>query len=178
MCVYIPLFSYYLPAFVIAIYLGCTFCFSVLYVCFNTIYCHNKPPVESLFLAIAQALRLWSGCADSKSIDYQRTSDPREYQIVRTHTKATTYVQDLAPPNCQWHPGCLIQTANKTKRQTQPSADRVTTSPSHAHQREHKHKSQPTWNTNHWTNLTRAETKRKKEVNIRAWEKEASNTLS
>ena len=137
-------FSYYLPDFVIAIYLGCTFCSSVLYVCFNTIYYHDKPPVESLFLARVQALRLWSGCGDSKSIDYQRTSDPREYEIVRTPTKATTCVHDLALPNCQWHPGCLIQTANKTKRQTQPSADRVTTSPGHAHQREHKHKSQPT----------------------------------
>ena len=32
--------------------------------------------------------------------------------------------------------------------------------------------------TNHWTNLRRAETKRKKEFNIEAWEKETSNTIS
>ena len=32
--------------------------------------------------------------------------------------------------------------------------------------------------TNHWTNLTRAETKRKKEFNLEAWEMETSNTIS
>ena len=31
--------------------------------------------------------------------------------------------------------------------------------------------------TNHWTNLRRAETKRKKEFNCEAWEKETSNTV-
>ena len=32
--------------------------------------------------------------------------------------------------------------------------------------------------TNHWTNLRRAETKRKKVFNLKAWEKETSNTIS
>ena len=32
--------------------------------------------------------------------------------------------------------------------------------------------------TNYWTNLRRAETKRKKEFNLEAWEKETSNTMS
>ena len=32
--------------------------------------------------------------------------------------------------------------------------------------------------TNHWTNLRRAETKRKKEFNLEAWEKGTSNTIS
>jgi len=32
--------------------------------------------------------------------------------------------------------------------------------------------------TNHWTELRRAETKRKKEFNIEVWEKETSNTIS
>ena len=36
-----------------------------------------------------QALSLWSGSTDSMTLDYQRTN-PREYQIVRTHTKETT----------------------------------------------------------------------------------------
>ena len=36
-----------------------------------------------------QALSLWSGSTDSKTLDYQRTN-PREYQRVRTHTKETT----------------------------------------------------------------------------------------
>ena len=31
--------------------------------------------------------------------------------------------------------------------------------------------------TNHWTNLQRAETERKKEFNLEAWEKETSNTI-
>jgi len=32
--------------------------------------------------------------------------------------------------------------------------------------------------TNHWTNLRKAETKRKKEFNLEAWGKETSNTIS
>ena len=36
-----------------------------------------------------QALSLWRGSTDSKSLDYQR-ANPKEYQIVRTHTKDTT----------------------------------------------------------------------------------------
>ena len=32
--------------------------------------------------------------------------------------------------------------------------------------------------TNHWTNLRRAETKRKKEFNLENWEKETLNTIS
>ena len=32
--------------------------------------------------------------------------------------------------------------------------------------------------TNQWTNLRRAETKRKKEFNLEAWEKDTSNTIS
>jgi len=33
-------------------------------------------------------------------------------------------------------------------------------------------------NTNHWTNLMRAETKRKKEFNLGAWEFETSYTIN
>ena len=40
-----------------------------------------------------QALSPWSGSTDSKTLDYQRTNT-REYQIVRTHTKETTWLQD------------------------------------------------------------------------------------
>ena len=47
-----------------------------------------------------QALSLWSGSTDSKTLDYQRTH-PRKYQMVRTHTKETTWIQDLASPNHQ-----------------------------------------------------------------------------
>jgi len=42
-----------------------------------------------------------------------------------------------------------------------------------------KHKSLTLYEayTNHWTNLRRTETKRKKEFNLEAWEKETSNTV-
>ena len=32
--------------------------------------------------------------------------------------------------------------------------------------------------TNHWTNLRRAETKRKKEFSLEAWEEETSNIIN
>ena len=47
-----------------------------------------------------QALSFWSGSSDSKTLHYQKTK-PREYQIVRTHTKETTWIQDPASPNHQ-----------------------------------------------------------------------------
>ena len=67
------------------------------------------------------------------------------------------------------------------KIQTQSSADRITTSFSLGHQRKNKqitqHKSQEA-HTNHWANLRRAETKRKKKFKLEAWKKETSNTIS
>ena len=36
-----------------------------------------------------QALSLWTGSTDSKTLDYQRTN-AREYHIVRTYTNETT----------------------------------------------------------------------------------------
>ena len=74
-------------------------------------------------------------------------------------------------------------TTNKTKIQTQSSADRITTSLSLAQQRKMNKQKLSTNRTlykvytNHWTNLRRAETKRKKEFNLEAWEK-ISNTIS
>ena len=48
-----------------------------------------------------QALSLWSGSTDLKNLDYQRTKR-KEYQIVRTHTKETTWIWDPASsPNHQ-----------------------------------------------------------------------------
>ena len=77
-------FNYYLPDFVTAICLGFIFGFSVLDICFNLTLCHNKSFVESLFLTRDQAMSLWSGSTDSKTLDYKRT-DPREYQTVNSH---------------------------------------------------------------------------------------------
>jgi len=82
--------------------------------------------------------------------------------------------------------------------QTQSSADRITTSISLAHQRKNKQTNQQQKTlstnltlykayTNHWTDFSRVETKRKKEFNLlpgknstmlEAWEKETSNTIS
>ena len=46
--------------------------------------------MESLFLARDQALRLQSRSTDPKTLDYQRTPNPREYHTVRAPTKETT----------------------------------------------------------------------------------------
>ena len=78
---------------------------------------------------------------------------------------------------------CLTQTTNKTKVQTQSSADRITISLSPVHQKKNKTRLSTDLTlyeayTNHWTNLRRAKTKRKKEFNLEAWEKETSNTIS
>ena len=100
MCIF-HYFNYYLPDFVTAICMGFIFDFSFLGICVNLTYCHNKPPVESLFLAKDQALSLWCGSTVSKTLDYQRTANPGEYQIVRTPTKETTCIQVLASTNQQ-----------------------------------------------------------------------------
>ena len=79
---------------------------------------------------------------------------------------------------------------NKTKIQTQSSTER--TSLSLAHQRKNKkilsrNLTLYEAHTNHWTNLRRAETKRKKEFKLlqgknstflEAWEKENSNRIT
>ena len=73
MCIF-HYFNYYLPDFVSAICLGFIFGFWFLGICFNLTECHNKPPVKSSFLTRDQALSLWSGSTDSKTLDYQRTN--------------------------------------------------------------------------------------------------------
>ena len=57
----------------------------------------KKKFVESSLLTRDQAVRLWSGTTDFKTLDYQRTN-LMEYQILRTHTKESTGIQDLAIP--------------------------------------------------------------------------------
>jgi len=60
--------------------------------------------VGSSSLARDEALRPCNGSADSKTLAYKRTPNPRKYQTVRTPTKATTCVQDLSLPTWQEHP--------------------------------------------------------------------------
>ena len=160
--------------------------FLVLHICFNLTYCHNKPLVECSFLTRDQALSLWNGSTDFKTLDYQRTN-PREYQMVRTHTKKTTWMQD-------WHHQTTSSTLcrmphlnNKQNKNTNPIIIRedyrlTQPCPSEGKQRnKQKLRTNLTLHeayTNHWTNLRRAETKRKKEFSVEALEKETSNTVS
>jgi len=105
---------------------------------------------------------------------------------VRTFTKEFLNTRTgLSQPPVAPYAGCLIITTNKTKTQTQSSADRTTPSPSLAHQRWggggnllqiSPHMKLTTY-TNHWTKLRRAEINRKIKSNLAAWEKEISNTI-
>ena len=116
------------------------------------------------------------------SLDDQRTN-PREYQIVRTHTQETTWIQDPTSPNHQQHPVQDASFKQQTKRKYKPN-----------HQQDY-HLTQPCPSeggikqlssnltlyeayTNHWTNLRRAEIKRKKQFNLETWEKGTWNTVS
>ena len=128
-------FNYYVPDFVMAICLVFIFGFSFGDICLNPTKYHNKPPVESPFLARDQALSLWSGSADSKTLDYQKTPNPWEFQRARTptplvhktwHHPTTSSTLCRAP-----HPN-----SKQTKIKTQSSADRIATSHSTPHQRE------------------------------------------
>ena len=75
--------------------------------------------MESLFLTRDQAPSLWSKSTDSKTLDYQRTN-PREYQIVRIHTKETTVIQDPASLNHQLHPVQEAPSKKQTKQKYKP----------------------------------------------------------
>ena len=80
---------------------------------------------------------------------------------------------DIIQPPVAPCAGHLTSTTNEAKIQTQSSAERSTTSLSLAHQRKNKQKKKQKLSTNftlyktytnHWTNLRRAETKRKKKI--------------
>ena len=141
--------------------------------------------MESSFLIRNQALSLWSGSTDSKTLDHQGTN-PTGYQIVRTHTKETTVIQDLASPSHQQHPMQDALSNQQAKQNYKPNHQQTGLPPHSALPiRGKTNKQKLSTNltlqeayTNHWTNLRRAETKRKKEFNLEAWEKETSNTIS
>ena len=63
------------------------------------------------------------------AIAFSERTNPREYQVVRTHTgnhlNTRPSITQLAVAPCA---GCLIQTTDKTKTQTKSSAERITTS--------------------------------------------------
>ena len=142
-----------------------------------------------------QVLSLWSGSTDSKTLHYQRTN-PRGYQIVRTHRKETTVIQDLTSPNHQQYPVQDASSKQQTKQKYKLNHQQTGLSPHLTLPIRERIKKQQKLSTNltlceaytnHWTNLRRVETKRKKEFNLlqeknstflEAWEKETSNTVS
>ena len=141
--------------------------------------------MESSFLTKDQALSFWNGSTDSKSLVYQR-ANPREYQILRTYTKETTWIQDLASTNHQQHPVQDVSSKQQTKQKYKPNHQQTGLPPHSAlpirgesnKQKLSKNLSLYEGYTHHWTNLKRTETKRKKEFNLEAWEKETSNTIN
>ena len=144
--------------------------------------------MESSFLTRDQTLGLWSGSTDSKTLDYQRTN-PRKYQIVRTHTKLWIQGHEYKT----WHHPttsstlCRMPNPNNNNKNTNPVISRQDyhlTQPCPSEEKQTNKQKLSTnltlWEayTNHWTNLRRAETKQKKYFHSESWEKETSNTIS
>ena len=141
-----------------------------------------------------KTLNLWSEIIDSKTLNYHRTN-PREYQIVITHTKETTWIQDPTSPNHQKHPVQDASSKQQTRQKFKPIISRqdyhLTQSCPSEEKETNKQKLSTNLTlyeayTNHWTNIRRAETKRKKDFHLlqgknstclEAWEKETSNTV-
>ena len=140
--------------------------------------------MESSFLTRDQALNLWGGSTDSKTLDDQRTN-PREYQTVRNGTKETTWRQTPASPKHQEHPAQDAASKQQTNKKYKPDHQQTGLPYHSALPIRVKKKKRLSTNltlyedcTNHWTKLRRAETKRKKEFNLETWEKETSKTIS
>ena len=128
--------------------------------------------MESLFLTRDQALSLWRGSTDSKTLDSQRIN-PREYQIMRTHTNEPLEYKTRHHPTTS---STLCRTPhlnNKQKYKTSISRQEYhLTQPCPLEEKQtNKQKLSTNFilyeaHTNHWTNLRRAEAKRKKEFNF------------
>ena len=142
--------------------------------------------MESSFLTRDQALSLWGGSTDSKTLDYQRTN-PREYQIVKTHTRKPLDYKTQHHPTSS---STLCRMLHLNKKQNKNTNQIISRQEYHLTQpcpSEEKQTSKQKLSTNltlceaytnHWTKLSGAETKRKKEFNSEAWEKETSDTVS
>ena len=179
MCIF-HYFNYYLPDFVTTICWGfilvSCFCIFIL-ISLNAITNHLWNPY---FWPEIKPWAFWSGSIDSKTLDYQRTN-PREYEIVRTHTTETTWIQNAASSNHR------VQDASskpQTKQKYRPNHQQTGLPPPCQPKEKQTSKQKRSTNlilyeayTNHWTNLRRAEIKRKKEFNLEAWEKETSSTI-
>ena len=121
-----------------------------------------------------QVLSLWSGSTDSKTLHYQRTN-PRGYQIVRTHRKETTVIQDLTSPNHQQHPVQDASSKQQTKQKYRPSRQQTGLPPHSAVPIRGKTNKQTLStnltlyeaHTNHWTNLIRQKPKGRKNSTLK-----------
>ena len=111
-------------------------------------------------------------------------TNPREYQIVRTHRREPTWLQDPASPSNTLFR--MPHLNNKQNKSTNPIISRQDYHlTQHCPQRKNKQtkKLRPNLTLyeayiHNWTNLRKAETKRKKEFNLEAWVKEISNAIS
>ena len=115
-----------------------------------------------------------------------KRTNPREYQIVKTHKKETTRIQ-VVSPNHQWHPVQDASSKQQTKQKYKPVISRQDyhcTQPYPSEEKQTNKQKLITYlilyeaHTSHWNNLRRAETKRKKEFNLEDWKTETSNTIN
>ena len=132
-----------------------------------------------------QALSLWSGSTDSKTLDYQRTN-PREYQILRTHTKEPTWIQDPASPNHQWHPVQDTSPKQQTKQKYKPNHQQTGLPPHSALTSEEKQTNKNSAQISPYKKLTQTtgptlggqKPKGRNNSNLKPGKKEISNTIS
>ena len=101
---------------------------------------------------------------------------------MRTHAKETTVIQDLASPATSSTLSSMPLPNNKQNKNTkQTGLPPHSALPIRGKTNKQKLSTNLTLQEdyiNHWTNLRRAEAKRKKEFNLEACEKETSNTIS
>ena len=107
-----------------------------------------------------------------KTLDHQRTNT-REYQIERTQTKETDFVHKT------WHhpttsstlcKTCHLSSKNKNTNPVISRQDYHLTQPYPSEKKQTNKNSTQAYKKD-WINLRRAETKRKKEFNLEAWER-------
>ena len=137
--------------------------------------------MESLFVARIQAPRLWSGSADSTILDYQRTLNPSEYQIVITLTNSTQVYKNWHHPTASSTLCRIPHPKNKEGKNTKPIFNRqhyylnqpcpseekkkLTCSPWNAGTSQTLHEAY----INHWINIMMKKKKNQKEERILPW---------
>ena len=128
----------------------------------------------------------WSGNTDSKTLEFQRTN-PREYQIVRTHTKKPFEYKTWHYPTTSSTLCRTCQLNNKQNKNTNPIISRqdyhLTQSCPSEEKQTNKNSAQisPYMKLTQTTGPTLGGQKpkgRKNSTLLEAWEKETSNTMT